>query len=155
MYIPSWCEEFQRLNKGSLASLDLEQDDLTFKRCAWVFADAAKRCVRGGKMVFSTDGCFLKPRAGFDGQLLTLSGIDASARSVAISYAIVSVENADNYQWFLELTSAVQVDVAADGIAAVTLKMYLDVNTTVVFSDRGGCAGGWLFNPHDLMSICL
>lgn len=86
-------------------------------------------------MIFSSDGAFLKPGSGFHGQLLTLSGIDSSARSVAIGYAIVSVENAENYTWFFELVG--QVDVGAEAAAPSLLLGILNTASTVIFSDRG------------------
>ena len=86
-------------------------------------------------MIFSSDGAFLKPGAGFHGQLLTLSGIYSSARSVAIGYAIVSVENAENYTWFFELVG--QVDVGAEAAAPSLLLGILNTASTVIFSDRG------------------
>ena len=86
-------------------------------------------------MIFSSDGAFLKFSSGFHGQLLTLSGIDSSARSVAIDYAIVSVENAENYTWFFELVG--QVDVCSEAATPLLLLGILNTASSVIFSDRG------------------
>ena len=47
------------------------------------------------------DGCFLKGYYG--GQLLSAVGQDANNHIYVIAYAIVDVENKDNWKWFLSL----------------------------------------------------
>lgn len=47
------------------------------------------------------DGCFLKGYYG--GQLLSAVGQDANNQIFVIAYAVVDVENKDNWMWFLDL----------------------------------------------------
>ncbi|XP_072066818.1 uncharacterized protein [Arachis hypogaea] len=58
-------------------------------------------CKAGCRPLIGLDGAFLKTLHG--GQILTACGQDANNHIFVIAYAIVSVENKDNWQWFLEL----------------------------------------------------
>ncbi|XP_022880670.1 uncharacterized protein LOC111397939 [Olea europaea var. sylvestris] len=55
--------------------------------------------IRGCRRVIGVDGCFLKTEIG--GQLLT--AVDANNGMYPMAYAVVKVENGDNWKWFLEL----------------------------------------------------
>ncbi|GJU51850.1 pentatricopeptide repeat-containing protein [Tanacetum coccineum] len=55
----------------------------------------------GCKRVIGLDGCFLKHTCR--GELLTAIGRDANNQMYSISWAVVRVENSDNWCWFLAL----------------------------------------------------
>ncbi|XP_016192168.1 uncharacterized protein LOC107633047 [Arachis ipaensis] len=55
----------------------------------------------GCRPLIGLDGAFLKTLHG--GQILTACGQDANNHILVIAYAIVSVENKDNWKWFIEL----------------------------------------------------
>ncbi|XP_029150779.1 uncharacterized protein [Arachis hypogaea] len=68
----------------------------------YVCLDACERGFKAGyRPLIGLDGAFLKTLHG--GQILTACGQDANNHIFVIVYAIVSVENKDNWQWFLEL----------------------------------------------------
>ncbi|XP_052108715.1 uncharacterized protein LOC127741122 [Arachis duranensis] len=68
----------------------------------YVCLDACKRGFKAGcRPLIGLDGAFLKTLHG--GQILTACGQDANNHIFVIAYAIVNVENKDNWQWFLEL----------------------------------------------------
>ncbi|XP_025635815.1 uncharacterized protein [Arachis hypogaea] len=68
----------------------------------YVCLDACKRGFKAGcRPLIGLDGTFLKTLHG--GQILTACGQDANNHIFVIAYAIVSAENKDNWQWFLEL----------------------------------------------------
>jgi len=57
----------------------------------------------GCRKVIALDGCFLKSPS--TGELLTAIGRDGNNHIYPIAWAVVSVENKDNWTWFLELLS--------------------------------------------------
>ncbi|KAL4560719.1 hypothetical protein LXL04_032873 [Taraxacum kok-saghyz] len=57
--------------------------------------------IRGCRRVIGLDGCFLKGRV--NGELLTAIGRDADNHVYPIAWAVVDVENIDNWNWFLDL----------------------------------------------------
>jgi hypothetical protein len=85
---------------------------------------------RGGKFVFSTDGAHTKPSAGYLGQLLNFTGVDSQGSPVAIGYALVPQEDADEYQWFFKLINSITLE---DGSV---LHGILNSPANVIFSDR-------------------
>ena len=85
---------------------------------------------RGGKFVFSTDGAHTKPSAGYLGQLLNFTGVDSQGSPVAIGYALVLQEDADEYQWFFKLINSITLE---DGSV---LHGILNSPANVIFSDR-------------------
>lgn len=58
----------------------------------------------GCRSFISVDGYFLKGLYG--GQLLTAVGVDANDGMYPIAWAVVSIENRENWTWFLELLAA-------------------------------------------------
>ncbi|CAN0884797.1 hypothetical protein LINGRAHAP2_LOCUS14944 [Linum grandiflorum] len=54
----------------------------------------------GCRNIICVDRCFLKTLHG--GQLLSAVGIDGNYEIFPIAYAMVRVENGDNWQWFLK-----------------------------------------------------
>ena len=68
----------------------------------FVCLDACKQGFKAGcRPLIGLDGCFLKGYYG--GQLLSAVGQDGNNQIYVIAYAIVDVENKDNWKWFLEL----------------------------------------------------
>ena len=59
---------------------------------------------RGCRRVSGQDGCFLKGQC--KGELLTAIGRDGNNQVYPIAWAVVEVENRDNWLWFLELLVA-------------------------------------------------
>ena len=53
----------------------------------------------GCRKVIGVDGCFLK--GTIKGELLTAMGRDANNQMYPIAWAVVNVENKDNWLWFL------------------------------------------------------
>ncbi|CAN1141718.1 hypothetical protein LINPERPRIM_LOCUS25646 [Linum perenne] len=54
----------------------------------------------GCRKIICIDGCFLKTLHG--GQLLYAVGIDGNYGIFPIAYAVVRVENGENWNWFLQ-----------------------------------------------------
>jgi len=68
----------------------------------YICLEACKLGFKAGCRPFiGLDGCFLKGYYG--GQLLAAVGQDANNQIFVIAYAIVDVENKDNWKWFLTL----------------------------------------------------
>ncbi|XP_025624867.1 uncharacterized protein [Arachis hypogaea] len=68
----------------------------------YIYLDRCKRGFKAGcRPLIGLDGAFLKTRLG--GQILSAIGQDANNQIYVIAYAIVSVENKENWKWFLEL----------------------------------------------------
>ena len=55
----------------------------------------------GCRKIIALDGCFLK-KPNF-GELLTAVGRDGNNHIFPVAWAVVTVENKDNWSWFLEL----------------------------------------------------
>ena len=55
----------------------------------------------GCRKIIALDGCFLKkPMVG---EILTAIGRDANNHIFPVAWAVVNVENKDNWSWFLDL----------------------------------------------------
>ncbi|KAL5184297.1 hypothetical protein HKD37_17G048025 [Glycine soja] len=57
--------------------------------------------VAGCRPFIGLDGCFLK--SAFGGNLLSAVGLDGNNHIYVIAYAVVDIENKDNWKWFLTL----------------------------------------------------
>lgn len=91
-------------NPGSTCHIDLEErdDGLTyFKRMYVCFMGLKVGLLDGCRRVIGLDGCFLTHTC--KGQLLTAMGRDANNQMFPISWVVVSVENKNNWCWFLSL----------------------------------------------------
>ncbi|XP_022873194.1 uncharacterized protein LOC111392160 [Olea europaea var. sylvestris] len=94
-----YCEELKRINIGTIALVEGYAGE--FRRlyiCLGVLRDGF---IRDCRRVIGIDGCFLKTELG--GQLLTAVGVDANNGMYPLAYAVVEVENGDNWRWFLGL----------------------------------------------------
>nr|GEV00017.1 uncharacterized protein [Tanacetum cinerariifolium] len=93
-------------NPGSTCHIDLEEkdDDLTyFKRIYVCFSGLKAGWLEGCRKVIGIDRCFLTHTC--KGQLLTVMGRDANNQMFPIAWAVVGVENKNNWCWFLSLLS--------------------------------------------------
>ena len=91
-------------NPGSTCHMDLEEKDdgkQYFKRMYVCFLGLKAGWLDGCRRVIGLDGCFLTHTC--KGQLLTAMGRDANNQMFPIAWAVVGVENKNNWCWFLSL----------------------------------------------------
>lgn len=96
--------ELQRSNPGSTVriSVTLNPDQTTtFHRIYICFNAIREGWKKGCRRVIGLDGSFLKGQC--KGELLTAIGRDANNQVYPIAWAVVEVENKNNWKWFLEL----------------------------------------------------
>nr|XP_025611378.1 uncharacterized protein LOC112703991 [Arachis hypogaea] len=95
-----------KTNPGSTVSIGVRpypnpNEDPTFDRM-YICLDGCKRGFKVGcRPLIGLDGAFLKAQHG--GQILSAIGQDANNNIYVIAYAIVSIENTENWRWFLKL----------------------------------------------------
>lgn len=100
----SYADELLKTNPGSTVKLGVtvNPDEVTyfdrFYTCLYGLKAGWKR---GCRRVLGLDGCHLKTRC--QGQLLTAIGKDGNNHIFPVAWAVVNVENKDNWSWFLEL----------------------------------------------------
>ena len=70
-----------------------------FKRFYVCFKAMKEGWSAGCRKVIGLDGCFL--RGTCRGELLTAMGRDANNQMFPIAWAVINVENNDNWEWFL------------------------------------------------------
>ncbi|GKA76125.1 retrovirus-related pol polyprotein from transposon TNT 1-94, partial [Tanacetum coccineum] len=91
-------------NPGSTYRLYVEDTSAGksyFKRFYVCFKGMKDGWLEGCRRVIGLDGCFLKHICR--GELLTTMGMDANNQMYPIAWAVVRVENTDNWCWFLAL----------------------------------------------------
>nr|KAJ0207769.1 hypothetical protein LSAT_V11C500254770 [Lactuca sativa] len=96
--------EIIRSNPGSTAKVgvDIKEDGSSvFKRFYVCFKAIKDGWIRGCRRVIGLDGCFLKGQC--KGELLTAIGRDGNNQVYPIAWAVVDVENKDNWEWFIKL----------------------------------------------------
>ena len=99
-----YCEEVQKTNPGT--TIDLDTIPVTtgmprFHRLYICFEACKEGFKKGCRPLIGLDGCFLKGLYG--GQLLSAVGQDANNHLFVIAFAVVDIENKDNWTWFLQL----------------------------------------------------
>ena len=102
-----YAHEILRSNPGSTVKIDSQavSDTETQFQKIYICLDACKRGFKAGcRPLIGLDGCFLKGYYG--GQLLSAVAQDANNHIFVVAYAVVHVENKDNWMWFLELLHA-------------------------------------------------
>ena len=102
-----YAAEVKRSNPGSSAEVcvDVKEDGRhVFHRIYICFKAIKEGWRRGCRRVIGLDGCFLKGQC--KGELLTAIGRDGNNQVYPIAWAVVEVENRDNWLWFLELLVA-------------------------------------------------
>ncbi|XP_052627051.1 uncharacterized protein LOC128133592 [Lactuca sativa] len=100
----SYAEEIRRSNPGSTMKLDVNHmpDGKNYFGKFYVCFDALKKGWKEGCMkIIGLDGCFLKGIC--KGELLCVAGRDANNGIYPIAWAVVCVENKENWRWFLDL----------------------------------------------------
>lgn len=101
-----YCAELIRSNPSSTVKMNtipclIPNSPPQFERL-YICLEGCKRAFKAGCRPFiGLDGCFLKGYLG--GQLLSAVGQDANKHLVVIAYAVVDIENKDNWKWFLTL----------------------------------------------------
>ncbi|KAL4564998.1 hypothetical protein LXL04_029079 [Taraxacum kok-saghyz] len=99
-----YAAEVQRSNPGSTVQVGvtMNPDGKHYFHRFYVCFHALKiGWIRGCRPVIGLDGCFLKRQ--IKGELLTTIGRDANNQVYPICWAVVDVENKENWKWFLEL----------------------------------------------------
>ena len=95
-------QQILNTNPGSTVHLHVDEKDngkIHFKRMYICFKAMKDGWSAGCRKVIGLDGCFLKGTCR--GQLLTAMGRDGNNQMYPIAWAVVNVENNDNWQWFL------------------------------------------------------
>ena len=91
-------------NPGTTCVLDDEETSSGknyFRRFYVCFKGVRDGWFAGCRKVIGLDGCFLKHKCR--GELLVAMGRDANNQMYPIAWAVVKVENYENWQWFLGL----------------------------------------------------
>ncbi|XP_073135246.1 uncharacterized protein [Henckelia pumila] len=98
-----YCETVRNFNPRSSLFLQRKEDfePPTFDKL--YFSLNAMKCsfLAGCRPIIGLDGCFLKTTHG--GQLLAAVGRDGNDNMVPIAFAVVQVENRENWAWFLQI----------------------------------------------------
>ncbi|XVF43694.1 hypothetical protein PTKIN_Ptkin02bG0061200 [Pterospermum kingtungense] len=95
------------LDKNSGSTVILHVDRFTedsphvFKRLYICFDALKNGWQKGRKPIIGVDGCFLKGL--FQGELLSAVGKDGNHQMYPVAWAVVKVENAETWTWFMEL----------------------------------------------------
>ena len=100
----SYGHEILRTNPGSTVKLDMEDGPdgkKYFNKFYCCFQGVKQGWIEGCRRVIGLDGCFLKGVC--KGELLCAIGRDANDKIYPITWAVVNVENKQNWKWFLEL----------------------------------------------------
>nr|KAJ0207050.1 hypothetical protein LSAT_V11C500241920 [Lactuca sativa] len=100
----SYGHEILRTNLGSTGKLDMEDGPdgkKYFRKFYCCFQGVKQGWIEGCRRVIGLDGCFLK--GVYKGELLCAIGRDANEKIYPIAWAVVNVENKQNWKWFLEL----------------------------------------------------
>ncbi|KAD5508165.1 hypothetical protein E3N88_15868 [Mikania micrantha] len=94
--------EILKTNPGSTVKMNvnkLANGDIYFSSFYICFKGVKDGWINGCRKVIGLDGCFLKN----SGQLLSAVGRDANNHIFPLAWAVVSVENKENWMWFLDL----------------------------------------------------
>jgi MULE transposase domain/MuDR family transposase len=118
-----YCEDIERTNPNSTAMLDVTLEN-KFKRifiCYGASAVGFPHCMP----ILGLDGTHLKHK--YKGILLAATAVDGMGQLFPYAYAIVDVENNDNWLWCLQLLQP---------IVAKHAPQFLQTGSLVLLSDR-------------------
>ena len=142
--IPQYCEDLKRNNLGRTIVLECtpEEDGRRFNGlfiCYGASAIGFQYC----RPVLGLDGTHLKSK--YHGILLTATATDGNESLFPLAYAIVSIENNDNWLWFTQLLCSIIVQHAFSFLVPRVLtfvsdcqKGLLEVLNTVFPQSRNG-----------------
>ena len=103
-YIRSYAKAILDTNVGSTVRVGVTLDpdgQRYFDRFYVCFQGLKEGWKKGCRRIIALDGCFLKkPNVG---EILTAIGRDGNNHIFPVAWAVVNVENKDNWSWFLEL----------------------------------------------------
>lgn len=99
----SYAAEIQSSNVGSTCKVGVTPmpDGKTYFNCFYVCFKALKEgWLAGCRRIIGLDGCFLKTIC--KGELLSAVGRDGNNQIFPIAWAVVSIENKENWSWFMK-----------------------------------------------------
>ena len=100
----SYGEEIRRSNPGSTVKIGVNSmpDGKNYFQRIYICFDGVKQGWRGGvcRRILNLDGTFFKHLCS--GELLVAVGRDGNNQLYPVAWAVVVVENKDNWKWFLE-----------------------------------------------------
>ncbi|KAJ9551842.1 hypothetical protein OSB04_015887 [Centaurea solstitialis] len=97
-------DELLRSNPGSTVKLGVTtnpDEQVYFDRFYVCLHGLKEGWKKGCRRIIALDGCFLKTVC--QGELLTAIGRDGNNHIFPVAWAVVNVENKDNWEWFLRL----------------------------------------------------
>ena len=100
----SYAKALHQSNVGSTVKIgvSVNPDDKTyFERFYVCFRALKEGWIKGCRKIIALDGCFLK-KPNF-GEILTAVGRDGNNHIFPVAWAVVTVENKENWSWFLKL----------------------------------------------------
>jgi hypothetical protein len=127
----SWCEEFEKLNPGSVAKM-VTGDDNQFESVTLVSAVMARRLVHAGMQLSEADCAFTKHRL-YKAQLMSLVGRDGNGKIIPLAIKLCPSENADQYKAFFKDVKEVPIP---GHEANATMASFLNTINHVHISDR-------------------
>ena len=99
----SYAQEIITSNPGStcLMGVNPMPDGKTYFKCFYVcFKGLKQGWLEGCRRVIGLDGCFLKTIC--KGELLSAVGRDGNNQVYPIAWAVVNIENKENWKWFMQ-----------------------------------------------------
>jgi len=97
-YLPGPLSAMRTGNRGAWTELEINEGTGQFIRC-WVLPKATAHATLNCRAFAAIDGTFGK--TCYKQTILAITILDGNNQSLPIAWAIVSVENTDNWTWFL------------------------------------------------------
>nr|KAJ0197066.1 hypothetical protein LSAT_V11C700369130 [Lactuca sativa] len=112
--------EVLRSNPGSTieTGVDVNPDGKYFKRFYICLKALKVGWLKGCRKVIDLDGCFLKGKV--KGELIAAIGRDGNNQIYPIAWAVVNVENKDNWKWFIKLLQSDIETVEGNGVTLIS-----------------------------------
>ncbi|XP_057734112.1 uncharacterized protein LOC130949396 [Arachis stenosperma] len=152
--VRDYAETLLKCNHGSTVRITTiphpnQSEEPTFDKMYICLDGCIKGFKTGCRPLIGLDGAFLKTR--FGGQILAAIGQDANNHIYVIAYAIVPVENTDNWRWFLELLHDDLGSYTQNGCCFISDMQ--KITTNLLYTSYYIVAVMFCF--HDSVSICL